>query len=111
VHCGSFTYTKSLVTICTPLPHAGFLNWCHYRSVWLSVQQFVPYFLWVGAWWLLITRRPPYYKRYRQPLVLLMRCGALISEARALRDGGSSRFFVGQSAGRIDGGSSSPLRM
>jgi hypothetical protein len=56
--------------------------------VWLSVLQFVPYFVWVGAWLWLITRRPSYYKHNRQPLVLLMRCGALISEARALHDGG-----------------------
>jgi hypothetical protein len=70
---------------------AGFLNWCHYRSVWLSVLQFVPYFVWVGAWLLLITRRSSYYRHNRQPLVLLMRCGALISEARALHDGGTAQ--------------------
>jgi hypothetical protein len=44
---------------------------------------------WLAAWLLLMQRWPAYYKRNRQPLVLVMRCGMMMSEARALRDGGA----------------------
>jgi hypothetical protein len=70
------------------LRFTGFLNWCQNRSVWLSVRQFLPSVAWLAAWLLLIKLRPSLYQRYRQPLVLVMRCGMMMSEARALRDGG-----------------------
>uniref|UniRef100_A0A383V603 Uncharacterized protein n=1 Tax=Tetradesmus obliquus TaxID=3088 RepID=A0A383V603_TETOB len=69
---------------------AGFLNWCQYRTVWLAVQQFAPSFVWLAAWLLLIRHCPRYYKRNRMLLVLLMRCGMLMSEARAAKDGGDA---------------------
>jgi hypothetical protein len=58
------------------------------------VRQFLPIFVWLATWLLLIKKRPLHYKCYRQPLVLLMRCGVLMSEARAMRDGGKQQRIL-----------------